>query len=582
MEMEEIVVGIDLGTTNSLIGFIEQGKSTLVSDDKGEVLLPSAVGVDAKGGLLVGRQARNRRLLDPEGTALSVKRKMGQPVEVQVGKKSLSPPQVSALILGALLDRVEARTSKRPARAVITVPAYFDDAQREATRNAGLLAGLEVDRLVNEPTAAAMTFQTGDEQCMLIYDLGGGTFDVSVLDRDEGFLEVKASRGDTLLGGDDIDRALLDLVLSRIDGAPKVRADPRARTRLLDAVERAKIALSSRDQVDLHEPFLAGKGEDAVHVELTLSRDDVDQVAKPLIERTLSSIDDALRDAGVSPQDLDGVLLVGGSSKMPLVGKMVGEHLDRPVTAHDQADRSVALGAAIVAGRAAGLVEEVLVDITPHTLAAGVVGGAEDMTGAEGDLTASAVIHRDTVVPVEQSETYYTMYENQRVVAFPIVQGEGGKVGDNTRLGNVHVADLPPSPAKSPVEVRFQLDLSGILHVIATHMPSGKSATVTIADSPYRLTESKRKEAAEQVEQLRAGSDEAVDDAEADRADEGDLTLAKAMLARADKALAKAEDSDDKAKVERAREALSKAVEDASPDLEERMDELSDALLDLM
>ena len=577
--MEELVVGIDLGTTNSLVGLIEDGKPVLVEDEKGEVLLPSAVGVDGKGALLVGRTARNRRLLDPEGTALSVKRKMGQPVEVRVGKRELSPPQVSALILGALLDRVEKRVGKRPQRAVITVPAYFDDAQREATRNAGLLAGLEVDRLINEPTAAAMTFQSGEEQSVLVYDLGGGTFDVSVLDRDEGFLEVKSSRGDTLLGGDDIDRGLVELVLSRMgDDTARVRSDARAKTRLLDAVERAKIALSSREAVKLQEPFLAGEGDDAVHLELTLTRQDVEEVARPLIEKTLTCIDEALRDADVAPTALDRVLLVGGSSKMPLVAKMVSERLGRPVFVDDEADRAVGLGASIVAGRSAGLpIDEVLVDITPHTLAVGVVDSPDQAQCVDEDLSAAAIIERDTVVPVERTKTYYTMFEDQAGIEFPIVQGEAVRVGDNTRLGSVHVDKLPPSPANSPVDVTFQLDLSGLLHVTATHLPSGKSAKVTIADSPYRLTELKRKQAAEQVELLRATAQE-----EPAGVSEADLSLARAMLARADKALASADESEDRVVVEAARAELLEAIETGAEDIEERMDDLSDALLDLM
>jgi molecular chaperone DnaK len=575
--MTDIVVGIDLGTTNSLIGYVQDGVPRLAADDKAEQLLPSAVGMDGSGALLVGRSARNRRLLDPEGTAVSVKRRMGQDVKVRVGTKELTPPQVSALILGALLDWVEREAGTRPTRAVITVPAYFDDAQREATRNAGLLAGLEVERLINEPTAAAMTFHTGEEQRVLVYDLGGGTFDVSILDRDAGFLEVRASRGDTQLGGDDIDAALVSHVLGRFDGnRDVVERDPRAMTRLLEAVERAKIALSDRSEVRLHEPFLAGQGDAAVHLDLTLRREDVEQVARPFIERTLSCIDNALRDAAVRAEQLDRVLLVGGASKMPLVAKMVGERLGRPAFVSDEADRAVALGASLVAARAAGLpIDEVLVDITPHSLSVGVLSAGIDYDGGIEDLFAARVIERNTVVPVERAETYFTVVENQPSIMTPIVQGEGEYVGDNTQLGNVVVDKLPPSPAGSPVEVRFRLDLSGLLHVTATHMASGRKAEVTIADSPYRLTELKRDAAKKEVQALR----------EAQPVNEGpsdsELSLARALLARADKAMSSGS-GDALVSVQAAREALQKAVDEADASVADKMDALSDALLDLM
>ena len=574
--MSNIVVGIDLGTTNSLVGYVLDGAPRLADDGKGDALLPSAVGVDASGALLVGRAARNRRLLDPEGTATSVKRRMGQDVKVRIGTREMSPPQVSALILGALLDRVERETGERPARAVITVPAYFDDAQREATRNAGLLAGLDVERLINEPTAAAMTVHTGQEQRVLVYDLGGGTFDVSILDRDEGFLEVRASRGDTHLGGDDIDAALVRHVLAGIDGDRETIAnDPRAMTRLLEAVERAKIALSDREEVRLHEPFLAGKGETAVHLDTSLLRQDVESVARPFIERTLVCIDDALRDAGVKADQLDRVVMVGGASKMPLVARMVGERLGRPVFVDPDADTAVALGASIVAARAAGLpVDEVLVDITPHSLSVGVLDLNHDYDGDTADLVASRVIERNTVVPVERARTYFTAVEDQASIEVPIVQGEGEYVGDNTKLGTVRVEALPPSPAASPVEIKFRLDLSGLLHIAATHLPSGRSAEVTIANSPYRLTEVKREAAKKEVDALRVLKP-------AQGASDSDLSLARAMLARADKAMASGS-GDALRAVQAAREALQQAIDDADVTVAEKMDALSDALLDLM
>jgi molecular chaperone DnaK len=579
MSNDDIPVGIDLGTTYSLIGAVIEGKAKLFADASGAELLPSVVGGGPAGELYIGRAAKNRRLLDPEGTVVSVKRRMGTDVRLAVGKKELSPPQISALILGALLDRAEAALGRRPRRAVITVPAYFGEAQRQATRDAGDMAGLKVERLVNEPTAAALTYQSGAEELVMVYDLGGGTFDVSVLERDEGLLEVRASRGDTHLGGDDIDHALAELVLARL-GAQRaaVERDPRALTRVAEAVERAKIALSEKDEVRLFDPFLTGEGADAVHLDLALTREDVEGVSRPFVQRTLEHIDAAMRDAGVTARDASRILLVGGSSKMPIVRRMVAAHLGRPVYVDLDADRAVALGASLLAGRIVGAgVDEVLVDITPHTLAVGVAD--EDyLEGEVRDLAVAPVIPRDTVVPVERTQTVFTITRDQKAAELPIVQGEHPRISGNTQLGTVCVEPLPPGPAGAPVEVTFKLDLSGVLHVRAQHLPSGRSADVHITDSPYRLTEPHRRRAGAEIEAMRADAPEA-----ADGPSESDLSLARAMLGRATRALEK--EGGDEASRERARTAataLAAALEARDPQVMDRSDDLSDALLDLI
>jgi molecular chaperone DnaK len=579
MTNADVPVGIDLGTTNSLIGAVVEGKARLFGDASGAELLPSVVGGGPGGELYVGRAAKNRRLLDPEGTVVSVKRRMGTDVRLAVGAKQLSPSQISALILGALLDRAEAALGYRPSRAVITVPAYFGEAQRQATRDAGEMAGLTVERLVNEPTAAALTYQTGAEELVMVYDLGGGTFDVSILERDEGLLEVRASRGDTHLGGDDIDHALSELVLGRL-GAQRaaVEKDARAMTRVVEAVERAKVALSDKEEVRLFDPFLTGEGADAVHLDLALTRADVEAAARPFVLRTLEHIEAAMRDAGVKAADASRVLLVGGSSKMPLVRRMVAEHLGRPVHVDLDADRAVALGASLLAGRIGGAgIDEVLVDITPHTLAVGVAD--EDyLEGETGDLAVAPVIPRDTVVPVERTQTVFTIAENQPVAELPIVQGEHPRISGNTRLGTVRVEPLPPGPAGAPVEVTFKLDLSGVLHVRAQHLPSGRSADVHIADSPYRLTEQHRRRAGAEVEAMRADAPEAEDGPS-----ESELSLARAMLGRAARALGKeGGDEPTRERVRAAVTALEAALEVRAPDVMDRSDDLSDALLDLI
>ncbi len=586
--MSETIVGIDLGTTNSLVGAVLDGEVTLFADAGGSELLPSVVGVGAGGEILVGRTAKNRRVLDPGGTVVSVKRLMGTDARRRVGSRELSAPQISALILGALLDRAEAKLGHRPARAVITVPAYFDDAQRTATRDAGEIAGLKVERLVNEPTAAAMTYRTGGEQLVLVYDLGGGTFDVSILERDEDLLEVRTSRGDTRLGGDDIDHALTQLVLTRLgDKRAAIEADPRATTRLLEAVERAKIALSDRDEVRLFDPFLAGEGADAAHLDLALTRADVDHVARPFVERTLGHIDAALRDAKVRASDLDRVLLVGGASKMPIVRSLVAAHLERPAQLDLDADRAVGLGASMLAGRIAGAaVAQVLVDITPHTLAIGAAGGGHDFDMDEEDLVSAPIIERGTVVPVERKRTFFTMAENQRAAMIPIVQGEHRSAFANTQLGEVRVEPIPPSPIHSPVEITFRLDLSGVLHVSAQHLSSGTSAAVQIANSPYSLTAHRRAAAKAEVEELRAGAGEgaavAGEGAAVEAATETDLSLARAMLARAEKAVTREAEAGALERAKAAMADLKAAVESRSPDTAELTDALSDALLDLL
>ena len=579
MSDADLHVGIDLGTTNSLIGAVIDGKPRLFPDASGAELLPSVVGGGPAGELYVGRAAKNRRLLDPEGTVVSVKRRMGTDARLAVGKRELTPPQISALILGALLDRAEAALGRRPGRAVITVPAYFGEAQRQATRDAGEMAGLVVDRLVNEPTAAALTYQTGSEELVMVYDLGGGTFDVSILERDEGLLEVRASRGDTHLGGDDIDRALAELVLGRLGSARgSVEKDLRAMTRVVEAVERAKIALSEKDEVRLFDPFLTGEGEGAVHLDLALTRADVEDVARPFVVRTLEHIDAAMRDAGVQARDAHRILLVGGSSKMPLVRRMIAAHLGRPVHVDLDADRAVALGASLLAGRIGGAeIDEVLVDITPHTLSVGVAD--EDfLDGESEDLAAHPVIPRDTVVPVERTETVYTMSEDQPAAELPIVQGERARMSGNTQLGMVRVEPLPPGPAGAPVEVTFRLDLSGVLHVRALHVPSGLSADVHIAESPYRLTEQVRRSAGAEVDAMRAAAPEA-----AEGPSDSDLSLARAMHGRAARALAKeGGDETARARVSSAAAALWTAIEAKDPAVMDRSDDLSDALLDLI
>lgn len=569
--MSEEVVGIDLGTTHSLVGALVEGDAVLFAGPDGDELLPSVVGAEGDR-VLVGRAARNRRLIDPRGTVVEVKREMGTRSRFRVGKREHSAPEVSALILSTLLDRAEAALGARPKRGIITVPAYFNEAERQATRDAGELAGLTVERLVNEPTAAALSMQSGQEQCVLVYDFGGGTLDCSILEMEEGLLEVRTSRGDTRLGGADIDRALVDWVLERLPNrsAERVRSDATAMTRLTEAVERAKIALSTKEKVTLQEPFLLGSKGEPVHLDLPLSRAELTTIARPFITKSLTCIDNALKDAGLAASDLDRVLLVGGTSLMPAVQELVQSHLGRPLVCDSEnATRNVALGASILAGRAAGHdVDYVLVDVNPHTLSAGVLEVASD------ELVASPLISRDDVLPAEQTNRYYTTREDQEAVTIPVVQGEERWLEDNTLLGEVSIEDLPPGPAQAPVDVSFQLDISGVLQVKAVHVHSGLEATAVFKDHPTRLSKRAKKQSKDSLAKLELHEE---------TSDEDELSLAQAMLTRAQHVLADAVEADEAA-VTRARELttqLETAIEQRASEARQLSDDLADALLDL-
>ncbi|MEM6789869.1 MAG: Hsp70 family protein [Myxococcota bacterium] len=570
-----MTVGIDLGTTNSVVGAYIDGAVQLFADDQDRILLPSAVALSLSGSVVVGQTARNRRLLDPSRTVMSVKREMGRTEEVRLGEQSLSPPQISALILSALVDRAERTLGARPTQAIITVPAYFDDAQRQATRDAGAFAGLEVLRLVNEPTAAATTYQSGAEETVLVFDLGGGTFDVSVLEREEELLEVLSSHGDTRLGGDDIDRAFYRWVIERLgrDG-DVIERRPLASARLHQAVERAKHALSQKEEVRLVEPLIVEDGDVLIDVDLRVTRNELEELARPVVRKALGKVNEALRDARVRATDLDRVLLVGGATRMPLVEAMVAEHLDLPVSRDLDPDLAVAQGAAIIAARAMGTeVHTVLVDITPHTLVAGSLNPDDPFDA----MVAAPIIRRGSVVPVERTESFITAYENQSGVDLPVGQGEEPLFDDVTYIGEVRLEGLPPSPAGSLVEVTYRLDLSGVLHVSAVHAASGLSAETRITKSPFRLTARQRKTARAELETLLAAH---APETTPDR------SLALAMLKRAERALERAPaESGARAAVEAARATLKGLVaapEATEAQLEAALDKLSDALLDLM
>lgn len=492
----ETILGIDLGTTNSEVAVIRDGKAVLLRED-GEAILPSVVGLDNDGRVLVGTPARNQWILAPERTVRSIKRKMGEDVRVRLGKQEYSPQEISAIILRKLKDRAEKELGHPVHKAVITVPAFFNETQREATREAGELAGLEVVRIINEPTAASLTYEPHPDKMerLLVYDLGGGTFDVSIVQIEQGVVEVLASHGDTHLGGDDFDQLLLDHVCDQF--AEKHGVDLRkslvAKSRVLRAVEAAKIALSFEPFAQIEEEFIADQGGVQLHLKTEVSRLEYEELIEPLLTKTLTCVDESLSDGKLHANQIDKVILVGGASRTPLVRRLLEDRLGQPVHAEVDPDLCVAMGAAIQGGLIAGIdVGPVLVDITPHTLGIQAVG---DLYGFTSVYHFSPVIERNTPLPATRSELYGTCVDNQKQVVIKVYQGESEDVRHNDKVGEFTLQGLAGVERGNEILVRFDLDLDGILKVTATERATGLSEGLTIDNAISRFRASNRQDA---------------------------------------------------------------------------------------
>jgi molecular chaperone DnaK len=482
----DLIVGIDLGTTNSEVALVREGQPHVFEED-GDPILPSFVGLSEEGRLLIGKAARNQWIVSPERTIKSIKRKMGQDVKVKLGDHEFRPQEISALILKALKDRAEKALGQEVKKAVITVPAYFNEGQRQATKEAGELAGLEVVRILNEPTAASLTYDPNHQEMrrLLVYDLGGGTFDVSIVQAQEGVVEVLSSHGDTQLGGDDFDDLLLKMVSDRFEAQHGIdlRQAPVARARLLRAVEEAKKTLSFQPFARIEEEFLAEKEGTALHLNLEISRTEYEDLIAPLLERTMLCVDRALQDAKLTPRQIDKVVLVGGSTRTPRVSELLEEKLGQPAHQEVNPDLCVAMGAAIQSGMIAGQdVGAVLVDITPHSLGIATLD--------ERTLRATAysrVIHRNTPLPATRSEVYFTSVDRQNMVRIEVYQGEDDDTRRNHRIGAFTISGLAPVPAGNQLVVTFELSLDGILKVSAREKATGlsKQATIDKALSPH-------------------------------------------------------------------------------------------------
>jgi len=503
--MKEKIIGIDLGTTNSCVAIFEGGSPTIITNAEGERVTPSVVAFTETGERLVGRLAKRQAITNPKNTIASIKREMGTDHRVHIsadGKtETYTPEQISAMILQKLKADAESHLGRKISKAVITVPAYFNDSQRQATKDAGKIAGLEVMRIINEPTAAALAYGLDKEreQTILVYDLGGGTFDVSILEIGDGVFDVRATDGDTRLGGDDFDQRIIDWLASefRADTGIDLSKDASAMQRLRDAAEAAKKELSSRMETTINLPYITADAAGPKHLEKKLSRAKFEGMIDDYLQRTFSIVDATLREASKGPDTIDQVVLVGGSTRIPKVQQEIGRRIPGKINREINPDEVVGAGAAIQAGVLAGEVDEiVLLDVTPLTLSIETLGGV-----------ATPLIERNTTIPTEKTKTFTTAEDNQPAVEVHVVQGERKMAADDKSLGKFQLTGLPPAPRGIPqIDVTFNIDADGILHVTAKDKATSKSASITIKDSS-RLAETEidrmRKEAQEHTEEDR-------------------------------------------------------------------------------
>ena len=500
MTEKEKIIGIDLGTTFSCGALVRGGRPEVLLNAEGERTTPSAVAFTESGEVLVGQLARRQAVLNPTRTVLSVKRKMGTDwrfrVKTNGREEEYTPEQISAFILQKIKRDAEELLGTKITKAVITVPAYFNNLQRQATKDAGKIAGLEVLRIINEPTAAALAYglDKNKEQKILVYDLGGGTFDVSVLDIGEGVFEVVATDGDTQLGGDDFDRRIMEWLAAefKAETGIDVRGDPQAMQRLKDAAEAAKKELSSRMEARISLPYLAADARGPKHLERTLTRAKFEAMISDYLERTMRIVDSALAAAKLTADEIDQVVLVGGSTRIPKVQELVAAKFGKAKVNKDiNPDEVVALGAAIQAAVLAGDMKSlVLLDVTPLTLSIETLGGV-----------ATPLIERNTTIPVEKTKTFTTAEDFQTTVEIHVVQGERKMAADNKSLGRFQLTGLPPAPRGVPqIDVTFAIDADGILNVTAKDKATGKSASIVIKETS-RLTE-------EEIERMRRDAEE--------------------------------------------------------------------------
>ena len=579
--MNDTIVGIDLGTTNSEVAVVRDGRVEVIPVSNGGRILPSVVGIGDDGTLLVGQAARNQHALYPQRTVRSIKRRMGEDTRVAMAGEDYAPQEISAMILRRLKDLAQAHLGHEVRRAVITVPAFFSDAQRQATREAGEIAGLEVVRIINEPTAAALAYESRHQGARnaLVYDLGGGTFDVSVVNLESDVVEVLASHGNNHLGGDDFDRKLVEHALAHLKNAHGVDASPlpAVMARLQRAAEAAKIALSDRPFVTMREEYLLDQDGVPLHLALEVSREQYEAMIEPYIDETLAAVHVALSGAGLALADIDEILLVGGATRTPLVARRLETELGLQPRGEVDPDLCVAMGAAIQAALINGSkTRTVLVDVTPYTFGTSALG---ELDGEEYTHCFVPLIRKNTPIPVSKSDVFFTLYDAQEQVEVGVYQGEDRDALNNIEIGRFMVEGLSDVPAGNPIVITLSLDLNGILEVTAREKKSGLERSITIGNAMARFAQDELSQARSRVQALFADDegDFAGEDAQPARDSRRLGVEAQALVEKAERALDQA-NPDDAEDLVNAIEAVREGQASGGASLKEAVDALADLL----
>ncbi|WP_417027199.1 molecular chaperone DnaK [Baileyella intestinalis] len=563
------VIGIDLGTTNSCVAVLEGGDPVVIANAEGARTTPSVVAFTKDGERLVGETAKRQAITNPDRTISSIKRHMGENYTVDIDGKKYTPQDISAMILSKLKADAESYLGDKVTEAVITVPAYFSDAQKQATKDAGKIAGLDVKRIINEPTAASLAYgldKADGSQKILVYDLGGGTFDVSVLELGDGVFEVLATNGDTHLGGDDFDNKIMNYLADEFqkEHGVDLRKDNMALQRLKEAAEKAKKELSSAQTTKINLPFITVTAEGPLHMDVDLTRARFDQLTSDLVEKTIEPMNKAMRDAGVTSADLSKVILVGGSTRIPAVQEAVKRVTGKDPFKGINPDECVAIGASIQAGVLTGEVNDVLLlDVTPLSLSIETLGGV-----------ATKLIERNTTIPTKKSQIFSTAADNQTTVDIHVMQGEREMAADNITLGRFQLTGIAPAPRGIPqIEVTFDIDANGIVNVSAKDLGTGKEQKITITSST-KLSEDEINQKVKEAEMYAEEDKKRKEGVEA-------KNQAEAMIFETEKQLGELGDrvtADEKAKINSAKEALQEALKgDDTDDIKAKTEALTQA-----